>query len=148
MPLPLYPMYWLNMKLGKPQSLSRCSSLATAVANNLRNVKCKIQEKPSDSEFPGNMSHNWQLCLMIHTSDTETPHWWLHTETKKWYRQQTTGSNILQSNWNGWGSGSTGHTCPGLKMIRSSKQMHAGSSWKLLTQSVSQPNHKFLKHLQ
>jgi hypothetical protein len=62
-------------------------------------------------------------------------------------RTQTTGSNILQSNWNGWGSGSTGHPCPGLKMIHSSRQMHTGTSLKLLTQSASQ-NHKILKHLQ
>jgi hypothetical protein len=83
MPLPLYPMYWFNIKLGRPRSLSWCSSLATAVANNLSIVKCKIEEKPPDSEFPGNVSNNWQLCLMIHTSDTETPHWWLCTEMKE-----------------------------------------------------------------
>jgi hypothetical protein len=53
-------------------------------------------------------------------------------------RTQTTGSNILQSNWNGWGSGSTGHSCPGLKMISSLK---TDAQWDFLEapHSVNQP---------
>jgi hypothetical protein len=42
-----------------------------------------MQEKPCDSESPGNVSHNWQLCHMTHISDTETPQEWLHTEMKE-----------------------------------------------------------------
>jgi hypothetical protein len=45
-----------------------------------------MQENPCDSESPGNVSHSLQLCHMIHTSATETPHAWLHTVTKEMIR--------------------------------------------------------------
>jgi hypothetical protein len=129
------PNTWLNTKLHDPQSLSQCSSLATSVANHLSNKKCKMHEKPHDSESPGNVSHNWQLCHMIHPSDTETSHEWLHSDDGNDLCTQTAESNILQSNCTGWGSESTGHSCPGLTMIHSSRQVHTGTSWMLLSQS-------------
>jgi hypothetical protein len=111
--------YWLNRKMAEPPSLSGCSSIATTVPNNLGNVKCKTEEKPLNSEFPSNVSHNWQLCHMIHTSDTDSSLVVTQTDQGNDPCTQATASNIYQSDCTGWGS------------------VHTGISWMLL--SVSRP---------
>jgi hypothetical protein len=118
----------------RSQSLSAFSSLAIAVVNNLSNVQCsflqtqfywncicqcvcKIQEKkPPTSEFP-NICHT--TC---HSCDT---HFWYsgsslvitHRDVGNGLCFKNTDYNILCSDCNGWGSGSSWHSCTGLKMI-------------------------------
>ena len=43
-------------------------------------------------------------------------------------------SDILQSDYTGWGRGSNGHSCICLKTISSSTQMHTETPWMLVSQ--------------
>jgi hypothetical protein len=108
MPLLLYFMYWLNRNVAEPQSLSGCSSIATTIPNNLWNVKRKTEEKALNSEFPSNVSHNWQHCHTTHAFDTDSSLVVKQTDQGNDPCTQATASKICQSDCTGWGSVSTG----------------------------------------
>jgi hypothetical protein len=98
---------------------------------------CKIQEKLPDSEFPGNVSRNWQSVLCYtplihrHLISGYTERW------GKWsvYPDNRALTSVSQIALDG-AVGPLGNH-PGLTMISSSRQVYTGISWTLL--SVSQP---------
>jgi len=57
--------------------------------------------------------------------------WWLHTEKR---------GMICCT---GWGSGSTGHCCLGLKMTGFSRQVNTGTNWMFISQPKPQDSETF-----
>ena len=109
-------------------------SLQTALANNQWNVQCNFLQR----EVTCNVSHNKASHHMIHTFHTQTPHWWLHRETREMicvYRQQ----NVTSFSGNGLdGAVDPLDTPIFIKIISFSRPVSNGTSWMLRSQPEPQ----------